>query len=194
VIAAEPRFSGITPKDPDMIGQSSWYEVVPASGVGAFLVRVSVGWGDCQSGCIDEHAWVYAVAPDGTVALQSETGGEVPEDAWPSPSAAADGATGILVTAVAGPTCPVETVPPDPACAPRPVPGVAVRVLDADRNEVKAANLDAAGTAFLEVPAGTYVVVADAADGFMGPPEEQGAVVDTGRSTSVILAFDTGIR
>ena len=197
VIASEPRFTGITRKDSDMIGQSSWYEVVPASGVGAFLVRVSVGWGDCQAGCIDVHTWTYAVAPDGTVTLQSETGGDVPDSAWPSPGGAADGgagATGIRVTAVASPTCPVETVPPDPACAPRPVPGVAVRALDSEGNALQEAILDAAGTAFLAVPPGTYVVTAEAADGLMGPPDDQTAVVDAGQSTSVILAFDTGIR
>ncbi len=39
VIAAEPRFAGIGPKDPQLIGQSKWYEVAPASGVGAFVVE-----------------------------------------------------------------------------------------------------------------------------------------------------------
>jgi hypothetical protein len=56
-----------------------------ASGVGAFVVSVRVGWGDCQAGCIDEHSWVYAVAPDGTVTVQSEEGPPVPAEAWPAP-------------------------------------------------------------------------------------------------------------
>ena len=57
--------------------------MAPASGVGAFIVSVTVGWGDCQSGCIDKHTWQYAVAPDGTVTLQSEAGPEPPSDAFP---------------------------------------------------------------------------------------------------------------
>jgi hypothetical protein len=31
VIASEPRFSGITARDPGLIGQAAWYEVTPAS-------------------------------------------------------------------------------------------------------------------------------------------------------------------
>ena len=73
VIAHEPRLSGIGPLDLELIGQSSWYEVMPASGVGAFLVSVRVGWGDCPAGCIDEHSWVYAVGPDGRLAVGRRT-------------------------------------------------------------------------------------------------------------------------
>ncbi len=97
VIAHEPRLAGISKRDPEMIGQSNWYEVTPASGVGAFIVTVRLGWGDCQAGCIDEHKWVYAVLPDGTVNLQSDGGGEVPDVAWPSPGPAGEAvSTGIM--------------------------------------------------------------------------------------------------
>ena len=84
VVATEPRFANIGPMDPELIGQSAWYEVTPASGVGAFIVSVTVGWGDCPAGCIDRHTWTYAVAPDGTVALQNESGAEPPPDAFPA--------------------------------------------------------------------------------------------------------------
>ena len=88
VVAFDPRFAGITPVLPDVIGQSSWYTVQPASGVGAYIVEIHVGWGDCQAGCIDEHVWTYVVQPDGSVALQSERGEPVPEDAWSRPTVA----------------------------------------------------------------------------------------------------------
>jgi hypothetical protein len=91
VIAHEPRLTGITELDPDLIGQGTYYEVMPASGVGAFLVRVTVGWGDCPAGCINQHEWLYAVQPDGSVVLQAESGDPVPNDAWPS----SDGDAGI---------------------------------------------------------------------------------------------------
>ena len=84
VAATDPRYAAIGPLDPDLIGQSAWYEVMPASGVGAYIVTVTVGWGDCPAGCIERHTWQYAVAPDGTVSLQSEDGGAVPPEAWPS--------------------------------------------------------------------------------------------------------------
>src|SRR5690349_11407542 len=83
VIIENPRFTGITARDPNLIGQASWYEVMPASGVGAFIVTMRIGWGDCPAGCIDEHTWTYAVGPTGFVTLQSEAGSPVPSDAWP---------------------------------------------------------------------------------------------------------------
>lgn len=196
VIEHEPRLAGIVKRDPDMIGQASWYEAMPASGVGAFVVTVRLGWGDCQAGCIDEHTWVYAVGPDGSVTLQSEGGGAVPDAAWPAPGAGGQaGRTGILVTAVAGPTCPVETVPPDPACAPRPVPSRLIVVTDGAGQRVAQQETDAAGTSFFEVAPGAYVVmVADTGQDFFGTPEAQQVEVIAGAVTPVAIAFDTGIR
>jgi hypothetical protein len=84
VVAFDPRFEGIAPLLADVIGQSSWYAVQPASGVGAFIVEMHVGWGDCQAGCIDQHVWTFVVQPDGAVALQSERGDPVPAEAFPA--------------------------------------------------------------------------------------------------------------
>jgi hypothetical protein len=192
VIAAEPRLTGIGPLDPDLIGQSSWYEVVPASGVGAFLVSIRVGWGDCPAGCINEHTWTYAVQPDGSAVLQSEGGDAVPPDAWPSPGG--DGRTGLLITATAGPTCPVETNPPDPACAPKAVPGALVIIRDAGGYEVATATLDAQGSTFVELPEGGYIVEAQPEEGLMGTPGPVSATVVAGMGTPIELDYDTGIR
>jgi hypothetical protein len=192
VIAQEPRLTGIGPLDPDMIGQSSWYEVAPASGVGAFVVRINVGWGDCPAGCINGHTWTYAVLPDGTVNLQSEEGDVVPPDAWPSPGG--DGRTGLMITALAGPTCPVETIPADPECAPRPVPGAVIVIRDAAGGEVTTVELDSTGTAFVEVPPGGYVLEAQPVEGILGTPAPVAATVVQGIGTPVTLGYDTGIR
>ncbi len=194
VIAHEPRLEGIMPRDPDMIGQSSWYEVAPASGVGAFLVAVTVGWGDCPSGCIDEHTWLYAVAPDGTVTLQRESGDAVPPSAWPSAPAADASMTGLQLSAIAGPTCPVETVGSDPACAVKPVPNVTALIVGADGRVEEKVVLDAAGQRFIALEPGNYVVDAEGLAGFMNGPETQHVTVEPGRVTDVTLAFDTGIR
>lgn len=194
VIAQEPRLAGIPKRDPEMIGQSSWYEVAPASGVGAFIVTVRLGWGDCQAGCIDEHTWVYAVQSDGTVKLQSEGGGVVPDSAWPAPGDA-QGRTGVHMTAVAGPTCPVETVPPDPGCAPKPVANVTVAIVDAGEGvQDLHVFLDAAGQGFVALQPGVYSFDAQAVDGFMSDPEAQRVVVDDGRVAVVTFTYDTGIR
>ena len=81
----------------------------------------------------------------------SETGEPVPDEAWPGGAAA--GRTGIRGTALAGPICPVEKIPPDPACAPRPVAGAVVVVRDASGAEVARTTT---GADVVEVrPAGT---------------------------------------
>ncbi len=192
VIAREPRLAGITALDPDLIGQGSFYEVMPASGVGVFVVKVTVGWGDCPAGCISRHEWLYAVGPDGTVTLQSEGGDAIPPDAWPSPGG--DGRTGIMLIALRGPICPVERIPPDPACASQPVPGAVVVIRDVAGDEVKRVTLDADGIAFVELAAGTYTLEPQPAEGTMAPAGAQSVTVIAGIGFPVILDYDTGIR
>lgn len=192
VVAREPRLTGITALDPNLIGQGTFYEVTPASGVGAFLVKITIGWGDCQAGCISRHEWLYAVQPDGTVQVQSEGGDAVPIDAWPSPGG--DGRTGIMLAAVRGPICPVEQDPPDPACAPQPVPGAVVVIRDVAGDEVARATLDAAGFAFVELAAGSYTLEPQPAEGTMSPPDAQSVTVTDGVGVPITLGYDTGIR
>jgi hypothetical protein len=177
---------------PDAIGQSAWYQVTPASGVGAFIVEVRLGWGDCQAGCIDEHRWTYAVKPDGTVSVVSEVGPAVPDDAWPA--AAAGPETGIGGVATAGPVCPVEKTPPDPACAPRPVAGATVVIRDASGTEVVRSTTAANGTFAAALRAGEYIVEPQAVEGLMGTAPPQTVTVADGRLTTIELVYDTGIR
>ncbi len=192
VVAREPRLAGVQPFDTGLIGQASSYTVEPGSGVGAFVVTVRVGWGDCEAGCIDEHSWVFAVGPDGAVSLVSESGPAVPPEAWPSPIGA--GRTGIGGIAVAGPVCPVERVPPDPACAPRPVAGATVVVRDGSGPEVARAVTAADGSFFVELPAGEYVVEPQPAEGLLGTAAAQEVTVVDGAVAAVQLDYDTGIR
>jgi hypothetical protein len=112
----------------------------------------------------------------------------------PAPPAAGSGV--IEVEAIAGPVCPVETDPPDPDCAPRPVAGATVLVQPADGRDIVVAQgmTDADGRVRLELPAGDYLVVGAAVEGLMGAPQPVAASVAAGRVTSVELAYDTGIR
>ena len=96
------------------------------------------------------------------------------------------------MTAVAGPTCPVETVPTRPGCAPRPVPNVTVLVMDADGAVREKVILDAAGQRSSGLPPGAYVGQRRGRRRFHERrPEAQR--VDRGRRriTEVTLAFDT---
>jgi len=110
------------------------------------------------------------------------------------PSPAVVPGTGLAITAGAGPTCPVEQQPPDPACAPRPVAGATILVLDGQGKTVATVVLDAKGTALVALPAGGYVVQPRPANGLMGTPEPQNVTIVDGTITPVALAYDTGIR
>jgi hypothetical protein len=105
------------------------------------------------------------------------------------------GPTGILtLTLTAGPVCPVERIPPDPNCAPRPVAGAEVVVLAADGREVGRPKSDAAGQIRLTLPQGRYIIrPVSAAGGLPSAPGE--VIVDVGAApVEVGLGYDTGIR
>lgn len=189
LLAAEPRLTGMGPRDPELIGQSAWYEVSALDG--AYGIEVYLGWGDCIAGCIESHHWQWLVAGDGTVTLAGEQGDAVPDDQWPSPGGT--GRTGILVHAVAGPICPVERVPPDPACQPRPVPAAPIAVHDDTGATVAEGTTGQDGRLFIELTAGSYTVVAAPVDGLMAAPAPVDVVVTVGEAP-VELAYDTGIR
>ena len=72
VLASDPMFAGIGTLDPDLIGQSAWYEVSP--GTVGWRVTITKGWGDCQAGCISRHVWVFEVDGAGAVNLVEERG------------------------------------------------------------------------------------------------------------------------
>jgi len=112
----------------------------------------------------------------------------------PAPSDAGMGA--IQVDAFAGPICPVETEPPDPDCAARPVEGALVLVQPGDGRDIVVAQgeTDTEGRVLLDVPPGSYVVLGAAVEGLMGTPQPVPVVVEAGGRTLVELSYDTGIR
>ncbi len=191
VVVAEPRFGGIAPKDPTLIGQSAWYEVQPASGVGAFVALVTVGWGDCQAGCIDRHLWTVAVLPDGTASLVSQDGPPVPAGELPGLGAFP---TGMTVVATAAPVCPVESNPPDPACAARPVAGATIAIKDSSGATAAEGRTGLTGAVDLAVSPGIYTVEARPVEGLMGTPDPVSVTVTDGLRAIVELGYDTGIR
>ena len=179
-LAQQSRFAGIAPRDENLIGQDSWYQVTTAKEGWQVLLRI--GWGDCPAGCINEHRWTYAVGKDSRVDLVSETGDPLPD------------ATGVRGTVSAGPTCPVEREPPDPACAPRPVAGAVLVVTDAAGMEVARVSSAEDGTFSIELGPGAYRLTAQPADGLMGTPEPTDFQVEAGPMTELQVSYDTGIR
>ena len=111
-----------------------------------------------------------------------------------APAPVAAPGTGLAITAVAGPVCPVEKMPPDPKCAPRPVAGAKVIVQDAQGRSVATVELDAGGSAVATLPAGNYVVQPQRVTGLMGTAAVADVTVVDGSLTPVVLSYDTGIR
>jgi hypothetical protein len=124
----------------------------------------------------------------GLILLVTACGGS---PAMPAPSVVPG--TGVAITATAGPTCPVEE-PGDPACAPRPVAGATVLILDGQGQTVATVVLDDTGSGSAALPPGDYVIEAQPANGLMGTPELVNATVISGALTRAELAYDTGIR
>jgi len=102
--------------------------------------------------------------------------------------------TGMAITATAAPTCPVERVPPDPACAPRPVANATIRVVDDQGTTVATVATGADGTVLVTVPAGDYVLQPESVDGMMGGAQPVNVTVVDGSATPAVISYDTGIR
>jgi hypothetical protein len=179
-LAQQDRFAGIGPYDEDVIGQAAWYKVTDTEDGWEVVIRI--GWGDCEAGCISEHRWTYAVARNGGVELTKEEGDPLP------------GATGVHGTVTASPTCPVETIPADPACAPRPVAGAVLVITDAAGREVKRVTSAPDGSFSVELPPGVYGVGALAVEGLMATPAPMEVEVEAGQPTELQVSYDTGIR
>jgi len=182
VLAQDGRFKDIGRRDPDLIGQGSWWDV--AQTASGYEVTVQIGWGDCPAGCINRHTWVYAVTAEGTVSLVSEEGDEL----------LGDGEGNVGGHVLAGPVCPVETVPADPACAPRPVAGATLAIGDAQGKDVAVIVSDANGLFALTLPPGDYLLVAQPVEGLMGTPEPLSFAVVAGSPVQLTVVYDTGIR
>ncbi len=173
---------------PDVIGQSSWYEAYEEAD--GFAVKITVGSGDCQAGCIERHTWTYHVDYDGTVTLVADEGDDI---GLPVAKGTADPLT-LRVSLTAGPVCPVERNPPDPACAPRPVVNVEIAVYDVSGSQVASAVSGEDGVATLQLPAGAYYVVAPPVDGILGKAEPLAFAGVGGDSLALVFTYDTGIR
>lgn len=181
VLVQQPRFAGIEPLDPDLIGQAAWYEV--AASANGWQVVIRIGWGDCPAGCINEHRWTYQVGKDGTVNLSREEGDTLPDTA------------GVRGTVSAGPTCPVVRDPPDPACAARPVGGALLVIASQAGVEVARVESRVDGTFAVNLAPGSYRLTAQAVQGLMGTPAPIDFDVEAGQAAVELrVSYDTGIR
>ena len=130
----------------------------------------------------------------GAVLLLAVLGCDAAPAASGSPEASATVHTGISGAATAGPVCPVERVPPDPSCAPRPVAGATLIVRDGAGREVARAITAADGTFLAAVAPGTYRVEPQPVKGLLGTAPPKDVTVGAGAPTTIAVVYDTGIR
>ncbi len=105
-----------------------------------------------------------------------------------------DSSATITGRLVAGPTCPVETDPPNPACAPRPVPDTEIVATLSDGTEFRAVSSEE-GTFRLALPPGDVVITFAAADAPMLAPDPITATIGANQTLNLgDLTYDTGIR
>jgi hypothetical protein len=98
----------------------------------------------------------------------------------------------LHVTAIEGPTCPVQRVGGPPCVAPYQGP---LEVLDSSGVRVAEFTTSAAGTAELSLPAGTYTVTAPTSTtGLPRLTQTSTATVIASTTAYLRLEFDTGVR
>ncbi len=189
--ARTPWFDGVKAKDLGAIGQASWWEATGTAD--GWTVTITVGWGDCQAGCINKHAWTWHVAKDGTVAFTSQTGAALSDDQ--EAKLAADATTaGVGGTVTSGPSCPVQRVG-DTSCDARPVAGAVLAVRSsAGGAEVARVTTDGSGFYRLALAPGDYTLEPQKVDGLMGTAPASKFTVQAGKLSIVPVSYDTGIR
>ena len=105
-------------------------------------------------------------------------------------------ASGLAGRVLMAPTCPVERVPPQPGCAPRPL--VAVLSIQRFGTHAHARKVHTAsdGRFHILLPAATYTVQALplGASPFPRPPPPRRVQVHSGRFARITILYDTGIR
>jgi hypothetical protein len=99
----------------------------------------------------------------------------------------------VTGTVLAGPTCPVERIPPDPRCADRAVSGAEITFVDGAGSSIAVASSDANGKFSIVLPAGRYTVIPPPVAGLLGTAPRQVILINDA-DIEVTLRYDTGIR
>jgi hypothetical protein len=100
----------------------------------------------------------------------------------------------LEITALAGPVCPVESDPPLPDCAPRPVDNANIVVLGPGGAERARGTTGSDGTLLLEVARGELTIVPQPVEGLLGTAAAVTVTAAAGQTLRVTIDYDTGIR
>jgi len=101
--------------------------------------------------------------------------------------------SGVRGTVSLGPTCPVERIPPDPACADKPYATAITVYRTGAKTPFVIGNSDASGAFQFALPPGSYTLAASG--GAMLPRcSDTGVAVVPDEYTVITISCDTGIR
>lgn len=107
----------------------------------------------------------------------------------------ADPTVNLSGRATAGPVCPVESIPPDPACEPRAVAGAQIVVMDEAGESVARVTTADDGSFTVSLAPGSYGLVPQPVEGLLGTaPPVQVTVEEGVRLEPIQISYDTGIR
>ena len=96
---------------------------------------------------------------------------------------------------MAGPTCPVESDPPDPACADKPIAtNIWISRKINPQQVIATIQSDANGAFQISLPPGDYVIQAGPSGVPLPRCNDTSATVGPAGYTSVTVSCDTGIR
>lgn len=103
---------------------------------------------------------------------------------------------GVLVSGRvhAGPVCPVEQEPPDPACADRPVEDAVLVIEGAAGEEYGRVATGVDGSFVIILPPGVYTFVPQPVEGLLGTAPPFAVTVASMPVSGLDVAYDTGIR
>jgi hypothetical protein len=115
----------------------------------------------------------------------------------PAQSSESAGVADVSIKVVSAPTCPIEAAPPDPSCAPRPLAGATILVIDLAGSEVARGSSNASGMISFALPPGTYSLSPQLlGDKMFRAPKGQtitvGATADSVQN--ITFTYDSGIR
>jgi hypothetical protein len=110
----------------------------------------------------------------------------------PGSTAPASVRTGVRGHIVAGPTCPVEMPAQSPCIV--SVTGAVIVALDSGGHEIGRTTSDNSGNYLLLLPPGTYGIVPQPIQWFMGVAPETTVTVTPGGPVQLDLEYDTGLR
>ncbi|MFZ2149575.1 MAG: hypothetical protein WAV15_00225 [Minisyncoccia bacterium] len=108
----------------------------------------------------------------------------------PPKTDAKSGVTGIVTTS---PTCPVERIPQEPGCEPRPYSTSINIIKEGDTKIIKTIESDARGEFSVDLVPGSYILRAEN-EGIFPRCNELTVEVKSGKYTKTEMSCDTGIR